>query len=453
MDRKFLFVLPLLLLCLCDGYAQKYDRLIDKTVAIVGNSMITLSQVETEAQMMQFSGGYAPDRNLRCVVLENMMASKLFYTQAILDSLAVNTDMVEAMLDDRVNNIMGQLGGEAETEKYFGKPLYKLRQEWREMLTEQSLVQDMQRKVASSASEVTPREVESLYRKTPKDSLPIIPEQYQISQIALYPDRERANLEVRERLLEFRERILAGEKFSVLATIYSEDPGSAMRGGELGMMPRSSFWPAFSDAAMQLKDGQVSPVVETPDGFHLIQMIRRDRDMFNVRHILLKPRYTSDDRDSAFIRLDSIRNAVLADSISFYDAAIRYSQDVITRTNGGLVANPYTGASLFEKDQLKPVDYNVLKDMKVGEISRPFESTDNEGRNGNTLYKIIRLDKIIPSHTATFENDFNVLLDIAKNQKSFREIEEFIKEKQEATYIVIDPMFQKCDFQREGWIK
>lgn len=445
--------MPLLLFCLCDGYAQKYDRLIDKTVAIVGNSMITLSQVETEAQMMQFSVGYAPDRNLRCVVLENMMASKLFYTQAILDSLAVNTDMVEAMLDDRVNNIMGQLGGEAETEKYFGKPLYKLRQEWREMLTEQSLVQDMQRKVASSASEVTPREVESLYRKTPKDSLPIIPEQYQISQIALYPDRERANLEVRERLLEFRERILAGEKFSVLATIYSEDPGSAMRGGELGMMPRSSFWPAFSDAAMQLKDGQVSPVVETPDGFHLIQMIRRDRDMFNVRHILLKPRYTSDDRDSAFIRLDSIRSAVLADSISFYDAAIRYSQDVITRTNGGLVANPYTGASLFEKDQLKPVDYNVLKDMKVGEISRPFESTDNEGRNGNTLYKIIRLDKIIPSHTATFENDFNVLLDIAKNQKSFREIEEFIKEKQEATYIVIDPMFQKCDFQREGWIK
>lgn len=433
-------------------YAQKYDGVIDKTVALVGNSMILLSQIEGEVQMMQFQG-YVSDRNLRCEVLENMLVSKLFYTQAQLDSLTVNPDMVDAALEERVNNILTQLGGEEQVEKYFGKPLHKLRQEWREAFMEQNLVQEMQRTVAGGITEVTPKEVQQFYRNIPADSLPIIPTQYQYSQIVLYPDTERAKLEVRERLLEFRQRILDGEKFSMLATLYSEDPGSAMRGGELGMASKSIFWPAFSDAAMALNEGQVSPIVETPDGFHLIQMISKKGDMFNARHILLKPKYTVDDRDSAFIRLDSIRNVVTEDSLTFAQAARIYSQDTKSRTNGGLVSDPNTGAPLFEMDRLKPADYNVLKDMKEGDVSMPFESVDDEGRSGNTVYKIIRLEKIRPSHTASVEEDFNVLLDIATNDKSVKAIEKFIKEKQGTTYIVIDPMFRKCDFRRDGWIK
>lgn len=432
--------------------AQKYDGLIDKTVALVGNSMIQLSQVEGEVQMMQFQG-YVSDRNLRCEVLENMMVSKLFYTQAQLDSLSVNPDMVDASLNERVNNILSQLGGEEEVEKYFGKPLHRLRQEWREAFVEQNLAQEMQQEVAGKISEVTPKEVEQFYRRVPKDSLPVIPTQYQYSQIVLYPNTERAKLAVRERLLEFRQRILDGEKFSLLATLYSEDPGSAMRGGELGMASKSIFWPAFSDAAMSLKEGQVSPIVETPDGFHLIQLIKKDGDMFNARHILIKPKYTIEDRDSAFIRLDSIRTVVAADSITFQQAARMFSEDPKSRTNGGLVADPMSGAPFFEVDRLKPADYNVLKNMKEGEISEPFESVDDEGRSGNTIYKIIRLEKIRPSHQATVEEDFNVLLDIATNQKRIKAIEDFIKDKQETTYIVIDPMFQNCDFRRDGWIK
>lgn len=402
--------------------------------------------------MMQFQG-YVSDRNLRCEVLENMLVSKLFYTQAQLDSLTVNPDMVDAALEERVNNILTQLGGEEQVEKYFGKPLHKLRQEWREAFMEQNLVQEMQRTVAGGITEVTPKEVQQFYRNIPADSLPIIPTQYQYSQIVLYPDTERAKLEVRERLLEFRQRILDGEKFSMLATLYSEDPGSAMRGGELGMASKSIFWPAFSDAAMALNEGQVSPIVETPDGFHLIQMISKKGDMFNARHILLKPKYTVDDRDSAFIRLDSIRNVVMEDSLTFAQAARIYSQDTKSRTNGGLVSDPNTGAPFFEMDRLKPADYNVLKDMKEGDVSMPFESVDDEGRSGNTVYKIIRLEKIRPSHTASVEEDFNVLLDIATNDKSVKAIEKFIKEKQGTTYIVIDPMFRKCDFRRDGWIK
>lgn len=432
--------------------AQKYDGLIDKTVALVGNSMIQLSQVEGEVQMMQFQG-YVSDRNLRCEVLENMMVSKLFYTQAQLDSLSVNPDMVDASLNERVNNILSQLGGEEEVEKYFGKPLHRLRQEWREAFVEQNLAQEMQQEVAGKISEVTPKDVEQFYRRVPKDSLPVIPTQYQYSQIVLYPNTERAKLAVRERLLELRQRILDGEKFSLLATLYSEDPGSAMRGGELGMASKSIFWPAFSDAAMSLKEGQVSPIVETPDGFHLIQLIKKDGDMFNARHILIKPKYTIEDRDSAFIRLDSIRTVVAADSITFQQAARMFSEDPKSRTNGGLVADPMSGAPFFEVDRLKPADYNVLKNMKEGEISEPFESVDDEGRSGNTVYKIIRLEKIRPSHQATVEEDFNVLLDIATNQKRIKAIEDFIKDKQETTYIVIDPMFQNCDFRRDGWIK
>ena len=433
-------------------FAQKYDGVIDKTVALVGNSMILLSQIESEVQMMQFQG-YVSDRDLRCEVLENMMVSKLFYTQAQLDSLAVNPDMVEASLNERVDNILSQLGGEAEVEKYFGKPLHMLREEWRDVFVEQNLAQEMQREVAGKVSEVTPKEVQQYYRRTSKDSLPVIPTQYQYSQIVLYPNVERAAMAVRERLLEFRQRILDGEKFSLLATLYSEDPGSAMKGGELGMASRTIFWPAFSDAAMALKEGQVSPIVETPDGFHLIQMFWKDGDMFNARHILLKPRYTAEDRDSAFIRLDSIRNVILADSITFQQGAWKFSEDTKSRTNGGLVADPNTGAPFFDVDNLKPADFKVLQNMKEGEISAPFESVDDEGRSGNTVYKIVRLEKIRPSHTATVEEDFNVLLDITTSNKAMEAIEKFIKEKQQTTYIVIDPMFQKCVFLRDGWVK
>ena len=435
--------------------AQRYsDGIIDKTIAIVGNEVIMLSQLEDEVQMMS-AYGMMSDKNGRCEILETMMSSKLFLMQARLDSLEVNNDNVEMMLTQQVDNVRQQLGGDAEVEKYFGKPLYKLRQEWRENFKDQALTQQMRQEIISKLPELTPQDVREYVGRTDVEDLPMVPIKYQLSQICVYPDREAAGLAVKERLLALRERIMNGEKFSTLARIYSQDPGSALRGGELGMAPKSIFWPVFSDAAMALKPGVVSQIVETPDGYHIIDVLEKDGDMFNARHILLKPEYTSEDREEGFQLLDSLRNEILAENMTFEVAAWAYSEDPATRTNGGQMADPSTGSSYFEIDALKPQDYAAVRDLKVGEISRPIESRDNEGleagRDGNVVYKIVKVDKIIPAHTATFSNDYSLLLEQAQAEQSQKAIDEFIDSKIGGTYIIIDPLFGDCDFERAGW--
>ena len=329
--------------------------------------------------------------------------------------------------------------------------MYKLRQEWRAAIEDQTLTQQMQGKLAEKVQDLTPYDVKKFIEETDPADLPMVPVKYQLSQICIYPDREAANIAVKERLLSIRERIMNGEKFSTLARIYSQDPGSARKGGELGMASKSIFWPVFSDAAMALKPGVVSQIVETPDGFHIIEVLEKKGDMFNARHILLKPEYTSEDREKAFHTLDSLRNELANDAVTFELAARFYSEDLPTRTNGGQMADPQTGSSYFEIDQLKPQDYAAIAELKEGEISVPVESLDNEGRNGNTVYKIIKVDKIIPAHPATFSNDYDLLMQQAKMKKQMAVIDDFIDSKIKSTYIVLDPMFEDCVFEREGW--
>lgn len=431
--------------------AQKYQGgLVDKTVAIVGNEMIMLSQLEEEVQMMR-AYGMLSDKSGRCDILEQLMSSKLFLMQARVDSINVNNDMVEGELKSRFDNVRTQLGGDEEVEKYFGKPIHKLRQEWRLAITDQTLTQQMQQKISSGIPELTPYDVQKYIDETDKADLPMVPVKYQLSQICIYPDRETANLAVKERLLSIRERIINGEKFSTLARIYSQDPGSARKGGELGMASKSIFWPVFSDAAMSLKPGVVSQIVETPDGFHIIEVLDKKGDMFNARHILLKPEYTVEDREKAFKVLDSLKVELANEAVTFELAAKFYSEDPTTRTNGGQMADPMTGSSYFEIDQLKPQDYAAIKELKEGEISEPVESLDNEGRNGNTVYKIIKVDKILPAHAADFSTDYTLLLADAKQKMASAAIDDFIDSKIESTYIIIDPLFKDCDFERKGW--
>ena len=445
-----------LLLCLSMS-AQKYKGgVADKTIATLGGESILLSDLEGEVQQMRMNGS-SSDRDMRCELLENMMDAKLFLMQARVDSLTVNTEMVQANLSQRIDWFRTQLGGDEEMEKYFGKPIYKLRQEWQKTLEEQSLTEQERYEIASKIAEVTPFDVQKYISSTDPEDLPMVPAKYQLSQICVYPDREAAAVAVKEKLLSLRERIMNGEKFATLARIYSEDPGSARRGGELGLASKSIFWPAFSDAAMALRPGTISQIVETPDGFHIIEVIEKKGDMFNARHILIKPQYTMEDREKAFARLDSLKNRIQEGELSFEMAARFFSEDPATRTNGGQMADPSSGSSYFDIDQLKPADYAAVKELKVGDISAPVESLDNEGyqqnRQGNLVYKIIRVDKIIPAHTATFENDYTQILEKVQQQKQMEAVDKFLEEKIKSTYIVIDPLFSECEFSRDAWNK
>ena len=414
--------------------------------------MISLSELEQEILYMRMQGMYS-DKNMRCEQLERMLENKLFLMQARVDSLSVNQEMVASTLSQRIDAMRTQLGGDENVEKTYGKPLYKLRQEWKQQMEDMSLTQQMQQQISSQVPELTPHDVKEYLAETDPADLPMVPIKYQLSQICIYPDREAANLAVKEKLLGIRERIMNGEKFSTLARIYSEDPGSARKGGELGLASKSIFWPAFSDAAMSLKPGVISQIVETPDGFHIIEVLEKKGDMFNARHILIKPSYTDEDRQKAFKTLDSLKTEIQNNAVTFQMAARFYSQDAQTKTNGGQMADPYTGSSYFEIDQLKPEDYAAIKDLKEGEISEPVQSTDNEGRNGNTVYKIIKVDKIIPAHTASFDKDYSELLEEARSKKQEAAIDQFINGKIKTTYIIIDPLFKNCDFSREGWNK
>ena len=210
---------------------------------------------------------------------------------------------------------------------------------------------------------------------------------------------------------------------------------------------------------MALKPGIISEIVETPDGFHIIEVLEKRGDMFNARHILMKPQYTEEDRTKAFHKLDSIRTEVMNNAVTFPLAARFYSEDNATKTNGGQMADPNTGSSYYVIDQLKPVEYSAIENLKEGEISEPIQSTDNDGRqnashdyvDGKTCYKIIRVDKIIPAHTATAENDFSQLEGQVRYELQMKAIDAFLKDKIKTTYVTIDPMFSECEFERPLW--
>ena len=431
--------------------AQRYnDGLVDKIVAVVGGEMVTIGDIESQVQVMRAQGS-SSDRSMRCEILEQMLESKLFLMQARVDSLTVSRDMVESQLSSRIDEVRTVLGGDEQVEEYFHKPLYCLRDEWRQQFEDMSLTQQEQSNLAEAVPEMTPYDVKQYLDTVDVSLLPVVPMKYQMSQICIYPDREAAALAVKERLLALRERIINGEKFATLARIYSEDTGSARKGGELGMASRSIYWPQFSDAAMALRPGTISQIVETPDGFHIIEVLEKKGDMFNARHILLRPQYTQEDQDKAFKTLDSLRTEIANKAVTFELAARFYSEDPATRTNGGQMSDPNTGSSYFEVDQIKPQDYAAISDLKEGEISIPIASLDNEGRDGNLVFKIIRLDKILPAHTATFESDFTDLAAQVRYEKQMKVIDKFIEEKIAETYIVLDPMFKDCEFNRKAW--
>ncbi len=444
---RFSFVLLISIICI-SGNLKSQD-VIDQVIAVVSGERVLLSDIEQEVMRMRMQGATESEYD-RCNILEQILIQKLLLTQAKIDSLTVNDASVEMEIDRRLRYFINQIGSEKALENYFKKPLYEIKDDLRELISEQQLTQQMRQKIIDKVK-ITPSEVKSFYKKIPSDSLPQIPELFELQQIMIFPpSTAEAKYQVREKLLEIRERVLKGERFSTLAVAYSEDRASAIKGGELGLRSRDELVKAFADVAFNLKEGQVSQIVETEYGFHILQMIESKDDKVNVRHILMKPQYSSDMMSQAIGRLDSISNLIKSDSITFERAAMRFSEDKKSNLNGGLVINPYTNTSLFEKDHLQPADYYVIKELKVGDMSAPFESRDE---HANVVFKMLKLKRVIKAHKANIKDDYDIIQNMAKQNMENEILDDWLMRKQKTTFIRIDKSFRSCNFESKGWIK
>lgn len=424
------------------------EKVVDQIVAVVGNNIIMLSEIENQ-YLQLISQGVTSNRDLKCDILEEFLSQKLLINQAKIDSIEVSEAQVELQLEQRLQFFVNQIGSEEKLEEYFNKSVLEIKEDLRDVIRDQLITQQMQAEIAGDI-QITPSEVKSFYNNMHEDSIPLVNAQIELYQILKYPPyNEEAIFEVKERLLKLRERILNGERFSKLAVLYSEGP-SATRGGDIGFSTRAELDPAYAKAAFSLPEGGVSKIVESAFGYHIIQVVERREDRVKTRHILMKPKVPLDEGLKAKKFLDSISVLIRTDSMNFESAARRFSEDESTSMNGGQVVNPETGNPRFEIDQLDPKEYYIIKDLKVGEISEPFETTD---KNGKTVYKILKVKSRIEPHQANLKQDFNLLKNMAIVRKQDEVIQEWIAEKQKSTYIHIDESFVNCDFISDGWVK
>ena len=426
--------------------------LVESVAAIVGNEVVFLSDIENAVADAKRSGNRMAMEDLRCEIFQQLLISKLFLDQARIDSITVSDSDIEGELNMRLNDAIRSAGSEEALVTYFRKSMTEIQKDIRKVLLEQATMREVQRNVAQNIK-VTPSELRKYYSSLPKDSLPVIPAQVQLSIIQLDPpDNEENKAEARQKLLDYRSRILAGESFNILALMYSEDPGTAARGGELGYLMRGELEKPYADAAFSLTKNTVSRIVETRYGFHIIQLIDRNGDLINTRHILIKPKVKPDQAANAMSKLDSIADLIRRDSIKFADAALRFSTHKDSRINGGkfVSTDPSERDTWFTLEELNPEMYIKVRDLKTGEISEPFRTTDE---NNNTVFRIVKLDNEIPAHRANMKDDYQSLYNAALNQKQTKTYDEWVQKKLETTYIKISDEFKSCPFLKRGWIK
>lgn len=451
-------------------YAEKHFVMLDKVVAVVGNSSIMYSEIDQVARQLveaRRAEGYTSDRDPKNEALEQLLMQKLLYNQALIDSIDVNTGDIVQRVEMRVQQMSDEAGSVLELERKSHMPIYHIRELIRRQMEEQAYATAMQQDVISKVK-VVPGEVETFYKGTTKEDLPIIAEQYVYAHITKYPKgMDVAKRRTRERLLDMRERIVTGKaQFATLARMYSID-GAAIRGGELEPTPLSGWVKPFADAVEELKPGQVSEVVETQFGLHIVQLIDKRGNLYHCRHIVLRPTFTTDEIVTPLLELDSLANLIRKDSLTFEAAALAHSDDKHSKQNGGIVTNHdllehYSAfdakltATKFLKEDFgigggKSIDdYNAIRYMNKGDISTAFRTTD---MNGNEMCKIIKLVDIIPSHIASLDEDYLRLEQIALEDKQQKTLEKWLNEKINAMYIYISPEFRDGEFLNKNWVK
>jgi peptidyl-prolyl cis-trans isomerase SurA len=377
---------------------------------------------------------------------------KLFLHQAELDSIEVNESSVSSQVDMRMNYYISQIGSKEKMEEYFRKSSSEIREEMMTMVRNQMIIQQMQSKLTENISP-TPAEVRRYYNALPQDSIPMVPAQVEVQILSVEPAVPLEETErIKSRLREFTERVHTGNAdFSMLARLYSEDVESAKRGGELGFVGKGQLVSEFADVAFNLTDPKrVSRIVQTEYGYHIIQLVEKKGDRINCRHILLKPRISSDDKVRAIGKLDSIRTLVVDSGMTFEVAVAKFSEDKSTVMSGGLMTNMNTGASKFEYQDLPPEIAKQIYTLKEGDVSLPFVMIDRT--KNKEICAIVRLKTKRDVHKANLVDDFQVIREMYEQKLRVDLIEKWIRQKQKEIYVSIDPAWRGCDFQYPGWV-
>jgi len=445
---KLFKMLSILSFFLLTVQIKAQDKIVDRVIAVIGDRYVLQSDIENQLIQMQAQNSKLPD-NARCYILEELMVQKLLANQADLDSVVVAPTEVDLQLEQRIQYFINQIGSQEALEEYFGKSIVEIKEDMRGIIYEQLLTQRMQGQVVGDF-EVTPSDVKAYYKNLPPDSIPYVNGSVEFSQIVLYPPYgEQSVLEVRQNLLNLRKRILEGESFTTLAVLYSQGPSSS-KGGEIGFASRADLDPEYAKVAFSMKEGQVSKIVETDFGYHIIQMIERRDDRVNTRHILMRPKVSAEASEMALQKLDSIANAIQNDSITFEMAALIFSEDDKSKVSGGKAVNPNTGSHKWEMDHFRTQDYYIIKDLNEGEMSKPYESIDN---NENKIYKLVRVTKKTPPHTANLKQDYNLFKQQAAQQKKAELFDEWLQEKIGKNFVTLKDDFTNCEFRFDGWIQ
>ncbi len=429
----------------------KADNVIDEVIWIVGEEAILRSEVEEERLRAQYEGQQITG-DPYCVIPEQIAVQKLFLHQAELDSIYPNESHVASQVEMRLNYYISQIGSQEKMEEYFRKSMTEMKEDMTEMISNQSVIQQMQQKLTENIK-TTPAEIRRYYNSLPEDSIPTVAAQVEVQIISFEPPVPQAETDrIKSRLREFTERVHKGEAdFSMLARLYSEDTESAKRGGELGFVGRGQLVPEFADVAFNLTDPKrVSRIAETEYGYHIIQLIEKKGERINCRHILLKPRVSRDDEKRALAKLDSIANLIRTDSLLFEEAVVRYSEDKNSVMNGGVMMNENTLTSKFEYQELPAEIARQIYDMEVGEVSQPFVIMDK--MKNKEVCAIVKVKSKTGVHKANLVDDYQVIRTMLENKLKAEFIHDWVLKKQAETYIHIDEEWRGCDFQYPNWI-
>ncbi len=412
-------------------YSVQSQIVLDEIIAIVGDDMIKESDISNQILQLK-QQKKAVSENEKCELLEELLVHKLLVNQARIDSVEVTDAEINDEINRRIDIFVGEEGSISKLEEFYGKNELEIKTEWRPLVRDQFLAQRKQGEIVGDI-EVTPNEVKKYYSSLNKDSLPVIPVQYEFAEIVMEPEASDEEVKyIKDKLEGIRQRAIKGENFSKLVVLYSDDTESAKLGGQLGeYMSRGELVPEFSAVAFRLKEGEISRIVKTDFGYHIIQLVELKGEKAKIKHILLRTRQTPDAMQKTLESANGIY-ARLKDTLDFAVAAKLYSTDKTTKNNGGIYMNPYTGSSKFTSDAIEPGILYTLKSLKPGEISEPFLSYNSTGRK---VYKIVKLISVTPEHKANVIDDYDQIKDLAISEKKEKALAAWVQNKIGTMYI------------------